>query len=91
MARHRRNDWLGFGAALALLSAGCGDDVPGAGGVQPRAEAGLEADEEWVENTVPEIAWVRLEPSSPAPGGQVTARVQVDDPDGDELVQLRVR
>jgi len=85
MARHRRNDWLGFGAALALLSAGCGDDVPGAGRAQPRAEAGLEADEEWVENTVPEIAWVRLEPSSPAPGGHVTARVQVDDPDGDEL------
>jgi len=90
MVRHRRKAWLGLAGAFVLLGGGCGDDVPGAAGARLQAEQDqdqdeLDADEEWVENSIPEIEWVRLEPDSPAPGSSVTARVRANDADGDDL------
>jgi len=92
MVRHRRKAWLGLAGAFVLLGGGCGDDVPGAAGARLQVEQDqdqdqdeLDADEEWVENSLPEIEWVRLEPVSPAPGGSVTAQVRANDADGDEL------
>lgn len=75
---------LGGLSAAVLLFVGCGGDdvVP----QQPAAVATADEDEgEWVENAVPEIQWVRLEPESPAAGSNVTARVRVNDADGDEI------
>jgi len=90
MVRHRRKAWLGVAGAFVLLGGGCGDDVPGAAGARLQVEQDqdqdeLDADEEWVENSIPEIEWVRLEPESPAPGGSVQAQVRANDADGDDL------
>jgi len=82
MRRIRGKAGIACGVALALLGAGCGggESVPAA---PPVAQA--DDDEEWEENTIPVIEWVQLEPDAPAPGGSVTARVRVADPDGDEI------
>jgi hypothetical protein len=82
MRRIRGRAGLACAAALALLGAGCG----GSESAAPAAPAAQVAeDEEYEEKTVPVIEWVRLEPDAPAPGGSVTARVRVADPDGDEI------
>ena len=83
MVRHRRSAWLGVAGALVLLGAGCGEAVPGADGAQRQADRG--SDDEYVENSIPEIEWVRLEPESPGPGGSVKAEVCGNDADGDDL------
>lgn len=88
MHRMIRFGLVGALASAAWLVAGCGsDEVAPAQERRVDAEAAdTDADEdEWVENTVPVIAWVRLEPDTPAAGASVTARVRVDDPDGDEI------
>ena len=74
---------LGVVGVLALLGAGCG----GSEAIVPaRTASAVEADDgEWVENAIPVIEWVRLEPEAPAAGANIQARVRVDDPDGDEI------
>ncbi|MBW2315267.1 MAG: hypothetical protein JRH10_13840 [Deltaproteobacteria bacterium] len=86
MARHRGIvRWLGGACAIALVGSGCGGgDVPGEAGAAASNTA-VEEEDEWEENTIPVIEWVHLEPSSPAPGGSVTAQVRVNDPDGDDI------
>jgi hypothetical protein len=71
----------GLGLALAL-GAGCG------GGDEVQYTPVTQDDpveDEWVENTIPQIEWVRLEPEHPSPGGQVKALVRVVDADGDDI------
>jgi len=82
MARHGWIDWLGVLGAVALLGGGCGGDDP----VATSSDASADGEGvEWVENTIPVIDSVRLDPDSPAPGGAVTARVRAGDEDGDPL------
>jgi hypothetical protein len=78
----RRIGGVALAVALALPATGCGS---GSEPAAPAQAAGPVADEEWEENTIPVIESVRLEPDAPAVGASVTARVRVDDPDGDEI------
>ena len=84
----QRIQWIGrigLGVGVALLASACGgsDQVATPRKAEPVEE--LADDEEWEENTVPVIEWVRLEPEAPAAGASVTAQVRVNDPDGDEI------
>ena len=75
--------------AGALLALGCGAETetpkPSGGAmsaapVQPAADA-----DEAVANRLPVVRELRMSPTSPVPGGEVSVEFQVHDPDGDSV------
>ncbi len=79
---------IGWIVAASFWGAACGGGdavAPSATGRTAVVEEELADDEEWVENSVPMIEWVRFEPESPGAGTRVTAQARVNDPDGDDV------
>lgn len=81
MKRATITRWIGCAAGVALL-AGCGGEPPAPSGRSMSAPAAATSA---AANQAPRIEHVALDPAAPRAGGDVVARVQAVDPDGDAV------
>ncbi len=84
-SRCRRGRELGLAISTAAglsLALACGSDDPGAGDPAPAAASPAAAA---ADPDAPQILRVHLTPSRPAPGQTISASVDAEDPNGDDL------